>query len=126
MKIVNKHLLRLTTLTMGIVGATRLVVPKKAHAQSWMPPIGPDVDSLAELIQIGLNTAIVFAAIVAVAFLIFNGFKYISSAGDTAKTEEAQKGIANALIGLVVALCAAIVVNFVLNLLRVETPDLPS
>ena len=104
---------KLTVLTIGL-----LSLPRMALAQApWEPTIQPEQETLDELIRLGLNTAIIFAAVVAVAFLIFNGFKYMTAAGDTAKTEEAQKGIANALIGLVIALVAAVLVNFVLNLL---------
>ena len=85
--------------------------------------IGPDM-TLPELIQLLLNTAIIFAAVIAVAYLIYNGYKYMASGGDTAKTEEAQKGLGNAIIGLVICLCAAIVVNFVVGLLGVDVSSL--
>ena len=85
--------------------------------------IGPDL-TLEELIRLLLNTAIIFAAVIAVAYLIYNGYKYMMSGGDTAKTEEAQKGLGNAIIGLVICLCAAVIVNFVVGLLGMETQTL--
>ena len=85
--------------------------------------IGPDL-TLEQVIQILLNTAIVFAAVVAVFFLIVNGYKYMTSGGDTAKTEEAQKGLGNAIIGLVICISAALIVNFVLSLFGIDIRDL--
>lgn len=87
---------------------------------------GPN--SLGDIIKILLNTAISLGGVVAVAFLIVNGFKYMTSSGDTAKTEEAQKGIGNAVIGLIIVLVAAVIVNFVIedvlgiNLGGLDTP----
>ena len=84
--------------------------------------------TLPGIIKILLNTAISFGAIVAVGYLILNGFKYMTSSGDTGKTEEAQKGLSNALIGLVIVLAAAVIVNFVIegvlgiNLGGLDTP----
>lgn len=91
------------------------------EAKRWIEGVvGPDM-TLQEVVVLFLNTAIIFAAVVAVAFLIFGGYKYMTSAGDTVKTEEAQKTIGNAVIGLVVCLSAAIIVNFVLELLGVDS-----
>lgn len=84
--------------------------------------IGPDM-TLGEVIQLLLNTAIGFAAVVAVFYLIFNGYKYMVSGGDVGKTEEAQKGLGNAIIGLVICICAALIVNFVLKLFGLDFQD---
>ncbi len=106
------------------VGVSLLMLPTQVYAQaSWLDGIGYEGD-MDSLIKTVLNTAIIMAAVVAVAYLVYNGFKYMMAAGDTAKTEEAQKGIANALIGLVVCLAAAVVINFVLGRLGLETEDL--
>lgn len=102
-----------------------LILPSQVLAQaSWLPTEGPESENLDELIRIGLNTAIILAAVVAVFFLVYNGFRYMMSAGDSGKTEDAQKGIANALIGLIICIAAALVVNFVLSKLGMETKDI--
>ncbi|MBN2100998.1 hypothetical protein JW710_03880 [Candidatus Dojkabacteria bacterium] len=100
--------------------------PSAAYAQAWMPDLPGKASNLDQLIRILLNTAITLAAVVAVAYLVYNGFKYMMSAGDTTKTEEAQKGIANALIGLVICIVAALVVNFILGRLGVNQEDIES
>ena len=85
--------------------------------------IGPDL-TLEQVIQVLLNTAIAFSAVVAVAFLIVNGYSYMTAGGDTGKIEKAQKGLGNALIGLVICISAAIIVNFVLSLFGIKLSDL--
>lgn len=99
------------------------MLPSRIYAQSWSPDTGYD-GTVTELIKTGLNTAIIFASVIAVGYLIFNGVKYMTAAGDTTKTEEAQKGIANALIGLLICLAAAVVINFVLAKLGVDPQEI--
>ena len=53
----------------------------------------------------------VIAAYVAVFFLIKGGFTYIYSAGSAENISNAKKTIQNALIGLVIAVMAASIVN---------------
>jgi hypothetical protein len=85
--------------------------------------IGPDL-TLEQVIQILLNAAIAFAAVVAVAFLIINGYRYMTAGGDAGKIEEAQKGLGNAIIGLIICISAALIVNFVLSLFGIDLADL--
>lgn len=55
------------------------------------------------------------AALVAVAYVIFGGFKYITSQGSPDGTKNAQSTIINAMVGLVIAIIAASVVAFLGN-----------
>lgn len=55
------------------------------------------------------------AALVAVGFVIYGGFKYITSQGAPEDTKEAQRTIINALIGLAFAILAAGIVGFIGN-----------
>lgn len=57
------------------------------------------------------------AALVAVVFVIVGGVKYITSQGEPAQTKLALSSIINALIGLAVALVAALVVGYIGNAL---------
>lgn len=93
---------------------------------AWLRNIGVQM-TLDELIRTLLNTAISLAAVVAVTYLIIGGFKYIMSSGDKAKTEEAQKSIGDAIIGLLVCLSAVLIVDFVLlKLFGIEPQSLSS
>lgn len=40
----------------------------------------------------------------------------MTSGGDTGKTEEAQKTLENTVLGLIICIAAALIVNFMLNL----------
>lgn len=53
------------------------------------------------------------AALVAVIFVIVGGVKYMTSQGEPAQTKQALSSIINALIGLAVAMVAALVVSFI-------------
>lgn len=53
--------------------------------------------------------------ILAVAYIIYGGFVFTTAAGDPAKTKKARETIMYGVIGLVVALLAFAIVNFVLT-----------
>ena len=53
------------------------------------------------------------AALVAVVFVIVGGVKYMTSQGEPAQTKQALSSIINALIGLAVAMVAALVVSYI-------------
>ena len=61
-----------------------------------------------------INTALFLAAVLALGFLVWGGFKYIQSRGDEREIESAKGTIVSAIIGLVVIGIAAAIVNFVI------------
>jgi hypothetical protein len=92
-----------------------------AYASNAWRPNSEGFGDLDAFVQNALTVAVVVAALIAVVFLIINGIKYITSAGDSSKTEEAQKGIIAALIGLVVVGVAFLLVRFVVvRVLRLD------
>lgn len=69
-----------------------------------------------DVIKIILNVFSMFLVVisyVAVTMVIFGGIKYVISIGDPAKATAARQTIQNALIGLLLALAALAIVNFV-------------
>ena len=64
---------------------------------------------VAAIIEIALR----IAAIVAVVFIIYGGFGYVTSQGDPEGTAKAKSTLVNALIGLAVAVMAAVIVSFI-------------
>lgn len=69
-----------------------------------------------DIIKIVLNVFSIFLVVIsyiAVAMVIFGGIKYVISTGDPNKATEARQTIQNALIGLLLALAALAIVNFV-------------
>ena len=53
--------------------------------------------------------------LVAVIFVVVGGVKYMTSAGDPGKVQQAKKTIIYALIGLIVCALAFAIVNFVIS-----------
>ena len=62
-----------------------------------------------------INVVIGVIGFVAVAMIIVGGFQYTTSSGDTGKVTKAKNTIMYGIIGLVVALLAFAIVNFVLS-----------
>lgn len=53
----------------------------------------------------------------AIIFVVFGGFKYITSNGEPAKVAQAKQTLTNALIGLVIGVLATVIVNTILVVL---------
>lgn len=62
-----------------------------------------------------IDDLIRIAALVAVSFVIYGGFQYMTSNGSPDATKRAQNSIINALVGLVIAILAASIVSFIGN-----------
>ena len=64
---------------------------------------------VAAVIEIMLR----LAAIVAVVYIIWAGFEYLTSQAEPAKLTKARQTLISALVGLVIAILATAVVNFI-------------
>ena len=73
-----------------------------------------DDKSLMPTVQAIINAALAVLGLVAVIMIIMGGFNYMTSSGDTAKVTKARNTILYGVIGLVIALLAFAIVNFVL------------
>ncbi len=62
----------------------------------------------------------ILAIVLALAFLIYGGIKWIISGGDKTKVEAARGTIVAALVGLVLAFLSYFIINLVLNFLGIE------
>lgn len=74
-----------------------------------------DETKLNALIAKVINIVSVIVAIVAVIMIIFGGFKYITSGGDSGNVTGAKNTILYAIIGLVIVAIAQFIVKFVLG-----------
>jgi len=74
-----------------------------------------DDASVDTLIGAVVNTLLFLIGALSVIMLIIGGFRYVVSAGDSSAIEGAKKTIIYALVGLVIALGALAIVNFVLD-----------
>jgi len=62
-----------------------------------------------------INLLIGITGIIAVAVIIYGGYQYVLSTGDAAKVAKAKNTIMYGIIGLVIAMLAFAIVNFVLK-----------
>lgn len=53
-------------------------------------------------------------------FVVYGGFKYITSQGEPDKTKQSRQTITNALIGIVISIIAAAAVSFIANTLTTK------
>lgn len=64
-----------------------------------------------------VEIALVAVSIVAVLFIIYGGFLFITGGGNTSQIEKARKSIFNAIIGLVISLGAIAVTNLIFTVI---------
>jgi hypothetical protein len=62
-----------------------------------------------------INFVLAIVGIIAVAVLIYGGFRYITSIGNEEAVAEAKKTLIYAIVGLVVIGLSAVLVNFVIR-----------
>lgn len=63
-----------------------------------------------------INILLLLAGILAVIYLIWSGFQYITSAGNADRAKGARAGIINAVIGIVVIVAAFFIVRFAVGI----------
>lgn len=73
------------------------------------------VDNPSDLVKSAVNIVLYVVGVLAVIMLIWGGITYTTSAGDSNKVTSAKNTIMYAVIGLVVAIFAYAIVNFVLT-----------
>lgn len=93
-------------------GSKRKTAP--TYADCNLPETLPtkDVPTTAQTI---INVLVSAVGIISVAVIVIGGILYVTSTGDTAKTKRAQNAILYGVVGLVVAVLAYAIVNFVLK-----------
>ena len=72
-------------------------------------------DSATSMIRIVINTALVVLGMVAVLMIIIGAIRYTTSNGDPSSIKGAKNTILYSVIGLVVAILAYSIVNFVVD-----------
>ncbi len=82
------------------------------------PPSGAIASvELKNIPQFVITLLFVVGIIVALAYLIYGGIKWIISGGDKAAVDAARKHIVAAIIGLVIVVTAFVILNFVFQIL---------
>lgn len=99
----------LTTLTLLAASAT------PAYAQTIQANVEPQggVADLGTLFAGVADLAIIIAAILVFFYLLWGGIGWLTSGGDKAKTEEAQKRITAAVVGLAIVASAWAIIKII-------------
>lgn len=71
-----------------------------------------DLSTVAKKI---INILSIIVGIIAVVMIIYGGFKYITSGGDTGNVSAAKNTLIFAIVGLIIVALAQFIVHFVLN-----------
>lgn len=75
---------------------------------------GGNETDVMSIVKVGINVVLGLIALISVVMIIIGGLNYTTSQGESAKVKKAKDTILYGIIGLVVALLAFALVNFVL------------
>lgn len=117
----------------GATGSWEEEEPKEKALEITYPQI-PGVSTpktvssgLPEYIDYIFRFAVVIIGIIVLGVLIYNGFQYLTSAGNSEKLSDAKKGITSALLGAVILFSTYLIFNTInpqLTILELPDPDL--
>ncbi|MCL6096057.1 MAG: pilin [Patescibacteria group bacterium] len=95
--------------TVAVFAQTKIELSPPKGAQTSVP--------LEKIPQFVITLLFVVGIVIALAFLIYGGIKWIISGGDKANVDAARKHIVAAIIGLVIVVSAFVILNFVFQIL---------
>lgn len=78
------------------------------------------VDCIFPLFQNIINAALVFGGITALFFILFSGFKLLTSGGDSKKVASARQTLLYAILGLILVFISFFIINLIANLTNVN------
>ena len=76
---------------------------------------GRKIDGDSGLVKSVVNILLWVIGILSIIMIIFSGIRYVTSAGDASKTKAAQNTLIYSVVGLIVAIMAWAIVDFVVN-----------
>lgn len=79
---------------------------------------GEPVDTIEGLIWVVIHWLRKIGIVIAVGFLVWGGFKFVTAAGDSTKVTDARKLMQYAVIGVAILIGAEIIVNAVLDFMN--------
>ena len=90
-------------------------------SQSTSCDTNGDNTSLGGIATKIVNLLSVIVGVIAVIMIIFGGFRYITSGGDSGNVSTAKNTLIYAIVGLVIVALAQFIVHFVLNNVNVSS-----
>ncbi|MBR5389256.1 hypothetical protein IK146_01710 [Candidatus Saccharibacteria bacterium] len=124
MKLSSKIKTAVMALTLAVVGAGAVLAPSNyAAAASWQDgmdaamgdDVPTDLDGTSGVVTQIINGALYVIGVLAVVMVIIGGVQYTTSGGDQAAVTKAKNTILYGIIGLVIAILAYAIVNFVIG-----------
>ena len=106
--------MNVVVLPAGMAHADEKVTADKKTAQAYFGG-NTDEKQLMNTMNTIINVAIGLIGFIAVVVIILGGVQYTTSAGDAGKVKKAKDTIMYGIIGLVIALLAFAIVNFILG-----------
>lgn len=106
-----------SSLALVVVSAVSYAPAAFAQIDAGLNAAGSNMNKsdVNNIVADGVNLFLYIIGIVAVVMIIFGGFQYLTSAGDPQKAGKARNTILYSVIGLLVAVFAFAIVNFVLD-----------
>ncbi len=77
-----------------------------------------NANDLWSIALVAVEIMLRIGALVAIGYIIFAGFQYMTSSGEPDKTKNAKSTIINALVGLAIAILATSLVSFIGNQIK--------
>lgn len=120
----------LALMSLGLAGILSLsVVSNNAYAQvssginaaTTNEMKNKQIDGANGVIRVISNILIWVVGIVAVIMIVWSGLKYMTAAGDSSKLASAKSSLIYAIVGLIVAIMAYAIVNFIMDRLNVSS-----
>ncbi len=74
-----------------------------------------NIEGIVGLITFILNLIIGFSAVLAVIMIIYGGYNFIMSGGDSEKISKGSKAITAAVVGMAIVFLARFIITFILN-----------
>ncbi|MBR3320141.1 hypothetical protein IKG20_02445 [Candidatus Saccharibacteria bacterium] len=105
---------------LALTGAGAALVPSAVYAETWQDGIdAAKADDVPEDVHVTvteiINAVLYVVGILAVVMVIIGGVQYTTSGGDSAAVTKAKNTILYGIIGLVIAVLAYAIVNFVIG-----------
>lgn len=115
--VLKKAVVAMAVVAMGAFAAPIMALDTSGGIQGGVNAAGGSEDTreLDTVVGTIINVVLYVLGILAVAFIIYGGVKYAMSAGDAAKVKSAKDTIMYAVVGLIVAILAYAIVNFVIG-----------
>ncbi len=99
-------------ITLSVPGYGEIVAPSSV----------PDASntSVGQIVGWGLNVFIFVGIVASLGFIIFGGFKWITSGGDKQRLDAARKTIIYSIVGLIIMVLSVIAIAFIGSIFGVK------